>query len=181
MQIIKEKKTDKIFRLALSPRIAQQTGNWVSPFADYFNGTYYGLNFSQILSEEEMAAPWEVTVQMQSGHNDGVQAQILTSPVFYSIQFNSSRSPTIYPWGSSESIPAPQGICTYSNAINGGQSAVFLDVSPEKNKPFYVSNLNSTNLSTYFYGVDSNQLVNFGNPVLCIMLTFTRADYGSGR
>lgn len=175
MQITKEKKNDKMFRMTLNPRLVQNSGAFVSFDGSFWNGVY-NLNLNSIMKEEDLSRPYNVYVLIQSTHNDAIFTQIqATGNVYYSFVFNGMRPNTYTP--GNESMPPQCGILTYSSLFNGGQAAIYVDTTPEKNKPFYVPSLVGVNqLTTLFFDIN-NTYVDFGNPIVTIQLIFEAADY----
>lgn len=177
MQLTKEKRNNKTFRLNLNPRIAY--GNaFISSDASYWNGTWT-VNFSSLMKEEDINRPYNVSVMIQSIHTDGIMTQIQNdAPVTYSILFNGPRVNAIAP--GIEYIPSACGIVTYATYANGGQSIVIVETTAEKNRPFYIQSLQGvTELNVRFIDAN-NQLVTYGNPIMYMILVFEAADYVLG-
>ena len=97
------------------------------------------------------------------------------APVTYSILFNGPRVNAIAP--GTEYVPSACGIVTYATYANAGQSIVVVETTAEKNRPFYIQSLQGvTELNVRF--IDSNNnLVNYGNPIMYMILVFESADY----
>lgn len=173
--------SNKKFKLTLNPQAALVTGEFVSinPVGDKYNGYYNTINFNKLMSEEDLRRPYHVTVQIQSAHNDAIMTQIRdTAPVMYNIQFNGNSTSTYTPYPSN--APSFCGIVSYSNIINGAQSAVIIDTTPDRNTPFYLPSLVGVNsIFTTFFDALANG-VSFGNPNVIIQLTFEAADYEIG-
>jgi len=177
MYLTKEKRNNKTFRINLNPAQAINYA-FISSDGTYWNGTWT-VNFSSLMKEEDINRPYNVSVMIQSSHNDRVFDQMQNgSPVTYSILFNGPRVNAITP--GAESFPSACGIVTYTNLQNGGNSISIVETTAEKNRPFYIQSLQGvTELNVRFIDANNN-LVSYGNPIMYMILVFEAADYVLG-
>jgi hypothetical protein len=177
MQLTKEKRNNKTFRLNLNPRQALNTA-FISTDGSYWNGTW-NVNFSSLMKEEDINRPYNVSVMIQSIHTDQIYDQIMNAaPVTYSILFDGPRVNALAP--GVEYVPSACGLVTYNTLQNAGQAMTIVETTAEKNRPFYIQSLQGvTELNVRFLDVN-NTIVNYGNPIMYMILVFEAADYVMG-
>jgi hypothetical protein len=160
------------FRIDLNSKLGINTGQFISSDGSFWNGKWTDLNLD-FMDPIDQLRPYNIYVNILSPHSDDIPHQISNGPVYYCMQIEGQDVKSYHP--SSDYHFPPVGIVDYRMI----QGFSYVDVNQTNNRPIYVTNLTHLNsISIEFIDVFGD-LINFGNPVMLLQLTFEAADWYS--
>jgi hypothetical protein len=160
------------FRIDFNSKLGLIDGSFISSDGSFWNGTWKNLDLTTFMSPEDILRPYNIYVNISSSHSDDIPHQISNAPVYYCMRFEGQDLKSYHP-ASDYHFP-PLGLVSYKTV----QGYSFVDTN-ETNKPIYVTNLKELqSIAIEFVDANSN-IVNFGNPLMLLQLTFDAADWYS--